>query len=67
MGAYAKSMWKTLRRLKKSCTVVHDIMKALMNLPYMDAVSSVLNCVVVANFHIYSKSKFGAGRAVVLR
>ncbi|XP_047958972.1 putative E3 ubiquitin-protein ligase LIN-1 [Salvia hispanica] len=37
MGAYAKSMWKTLRRLKKSCTVVHDIMKALMNLPYMDA------------------------------
>lgn len=45
MGVYAKSIWKTLRRLKKSCTVVHDIMKALMNLPYMDAVSSVLNLV----------------------
>ncbi|XP_057794846.1 putative E3 ubiquitin-protein ligase LIN-1 isoform X2 [Salvia miltiorrhiza] len=44
MGAYAKSIWKTLRRLKKSCTVVHDIMKALMNLPYMDA-AELWSCV----------------------
>lgn len=52
MGVYAKSIWKTLRRLKKSCTVVHDIMKALMNLPYMDAVSCVLfwiGCKMVIN------------------
>ncbi|KAL0325873.1 UNVERIFIED_CONTAM: putative E3 ubiquitin-protein ligase LIN [Sesamum radiatum] len=38
MGLYAKSVWKTLRRLKKNCIVVHDIMKALMNLPSIDAV-----------------------------
>ncbi|KAH6823024.1 hypothetical protein C2S53_020427 [Perilla frutescens var. hirtella] len=44
MGMYAKSIWKTLRRLKKSCTVVHDIMKALMNLPYMDA-AELWSCV----------------------
>lgn len=50
MGAYAKSIWKTLRRLKKSCSVVHDIMKALMNLPYMDVVSSVCKYIVLLNW-----------------
>lgn len=41
MAVYAKSIWKTLRKLKRSCTVVHDIMKALMNLPSIDAVSCI--------------------------
>ncbi|KAI3464828.1 hypothetical protein Pfo_021491 [Paulownia fortunei] len=44
MGVYARSIWKTLRRLKKSCTVVHDIMKALMNLPSIDA-AELWSCV----------------------
>lgn len=50
MGVYAKNIWKNLRRLKKSCTVVHDIMKALMNLPSMDAVSGVYKSSSIANF-----------------
>ncbi|XP_073137184.1 putative E3 ubiquitin-protein ligase LIN-1 [Henckelia pumila] len=36
VAAYAKSMWKILRRLKKSCTVAHDIMKALMKMSSVD-------------------------------
>ncbi|KAL0438418.1 UNVERIFIED_CONTAM: putative E3 ubiquitin-protein ligase LIN-1 [Sesamum latifolium] len=44
MGLYAKSVWKTLRRLKKNCIVVHDIMKALMNLPSIDA-ADLWSCV----------------------
>ncbi|KAL3845328.1 hypothetical protein ACJIZ3_002731 [Penstemon smallii] len=44
VGAYAKCIWRTLRRLKKSCTVVHDIMKALMNLPSIDA-AELWSCV----------------------
>lgn len=44
MGVHAKSIWRILRRLKKSCTVAHDIMKSLMKLPSLDAVSSNLFC-----------------------
>ncbi|XP_073052869.1 putative E3 ubiquitin-protein ligase LIN-1 [Primulina eburnea] len=36
VAVYAKSMWKILRRLKKICTVAHDIMKALMNMSSID-------------------------------
>ncbi|KAL8524096.1 hypothetical protein ACS0TY_013891 [Phlomoides rotata] len=44
IAAYAKSIWKTLRRLKKSCKVVPDIMRALINLPSMD-VAELWSCV----------------------
>ncbi|KAK6115209.1 hypothetical protein DH2020_007478 [Rehmannia glutinosa] len=44
MGVYARSIWKTLRRLRKYCTVVHDIMKALMNLPSIDS-AELWSCV----------------------
>ncbi|XP_073276156.1 putative E3 ubiquitin-protein ligase LIN-1 [Primulina huaijiensis] len=36
VAVYAKTMWKILRRLKKICTVAHDIMKALMNMSSID-------------------------------
>nr|GMC50306.1 BRCA1-A complex subunit BRE [Ipomoea batatas] len=39
MGVYAKCMCKTLMKLKKHSTVVGDMMKALMTLPCIDAVS----------------------------
>ncbi|XP_051139219.1 putative E3 ubiquitin-protein ligase LIN-1 [Andrographis paniculata] len=35
--ACAKSVWKTLRRLKKSCAVAHDVIKALMKSQSLDA------------------------------
>ncbi|KAL0360544.1 UNVERIFIED_CONTAM: putative E3 ubiquitin-protein ligase LIN-1 [Sesamum radiatum] len=41
---YMPKVWKTLRRLKKNCIVVHDIMKALMNLPSIDA-ADLWSCV----------------------
>jgi hypothetical protein len=41
MGAYAKSIYKTLRELKRNSVVVTDIMKALTNLSSVDAVSGV--------------------------
>ena len=41
LGAYAKSIYRTLRELKKNSVVVTDIMKALMNLSSVDAVSGV--------------------------
>ncbi|XP_024026587.1 putative E3 ubiquitin-protein ligase LIN-1 [Morus notabilis] len=37
MGAYAKCIYRTLRKLKKNSVVVADIMKTLMNLPSVDA------------------------------
>lgn len=36
---YAKPIYKTLRKLKRNSVVVADIMKTLMNLPSVDAVS----------------------------
>ncbi|KAK1419737.1 hypothetical protein QVD17_29029 [Tagetes erecta] len=37
IGSYAKIMYKTLRKLKKSSVIVSDIMKTLMNLPSVNA------------------------------
>ncbi|KAF4377590.1 hypothetical protein G4B88_006870 [Cannabis sativa] len=37
LGVYAKSIYKTLRKLKRNSMVVNDIMKALMKLPSVDA------------------------------
>ncbi|KAL3505402.1 hypothetical protein ACH5RR_035243 [Cinchona calisaya] len=37
MGAYAKNMYKTLRKLKRNSIVVNDLLKALINLPSIDA------------------------------
>ncbi|XP_012835676.1 PREDICTED: putative E3 ubiquitin-protein ligase LIN [Erythranthe guttata] len=44
IGVYAKSLWKTLRKIKKSCTAASDITKALMNLPSIDA-ADLWSCV----------------------
>ncbi|KAL8059222.1 hypothetical protein ABFX02_03G071700 [Erythranthe guttata] len=44
IGVYAKSIWKTLRKIKKSCTAANDITKALMNLPSIDA-ADLWSCV----------------------
>jgi hypothetical protein len=41
LGAYAKSIYKTLRELKRNSVVVTDIMKALTNLSSVDAESGV--------------------------
>jgi hypothetical protein len=41
LGAYAKSIYRTLRELKRNSVAVTDIMKALMNLSSVDAVSWV--------------------------
>ncbi|KAK9059900.1 hypothetical protein SSX86_020604 [Deinandra increscens subsp. villosa] len=37
IGGYAKVMYTTLRKLKKSSVIVSDIMKTLMNLPSVNA------------------------------
>ncbi|KAI3750748.1 hypothetical protein L2E82_21540 [Cichorium intybus] len=37
LGSYAKCMYKTLKKLKRSSVVVNDIMKTLMNLPSVNA------------------------------
>ncbi|XP_021997634.1 putative E3 ubiquitin-protein ligase LIN-1 isoform X1 [Helianthus annuus] len=37
IGGYAKTMYKTLRKLKKNSVIVGDIMKTLMNLPSVNA------------------------------
>ncbi|KAI3953488.1 hypothetical protein MKW92_021138 [Papaver armeniacum] len=37
LGMYAKSIWKSLRKLKSSSIVVKDILKALMNLSSVNA------------------------------
>ncbi|XP_038896990.1 putative E3 ubiquitin-protein ligase LIN-1 [Benincasa hispida] len=37
LGLHARSINKTLRKLRKNSSVVNDIMKALMNLPSVDA------------------------------
>ncbi|KAI3757273.1 hypothetical protein L6452_04807 [Arctium lappa] len=37
LGGYAKCMYKTLKKLKRSSVVVSDIMKTLMNLPSVNA------------------------------
>ncbi|KAL8242036.1 hypothetical protein R6Q59_012338 [Mikania micrantha] len=37
IGGSAKAMYRTLRKLKKSSVIVGDIMKALMNLPSVNA------------------------------
>ncbi|KAL2468241.1 Transducin/WD40 repeat-like superfamily protein [Forsythia ovata] len=37
VGVYAKCIWKILRKLKMSSTAANDILKALMNLPCVDA------------------------------
>lgn len=39
LGVYAKCMYKTLRKLKRNSVVVNDILKTLMNLPSVNAVS----------------------------
>ncbi|XP_073043789.1 putative E3 ubiquitin-protein ligase LIN-1 isoform X2 [Primulina eburnea] len=44
VAVYTKSMWKILRRLKKSCTVAHDIMKALINMTSINP-SELWSCV----------------------
>ncbi|XP_057489854.1 putative E3 ubiquitin-protein ligase LIN-1 [Actinidia eriantha] len=36
LGAYAKCMYKNLRKLKRNSTMINDILKALMNLPSID-------------------------------
>ncbi|GAA0152215.1 hypothetical protein LIER_10751 [Lithospermum erythrorhizon] len=36
LGVYSKSIFKCLRKIKKSCTVANDILKALMNSPCLD-------------------------------
>lgn len=41
LGAYAKSIYKTLRKLKKYSVVATDIMKALLNLKSVDVVSGM--------------------------
>ncbi|XP_027091219.2 putative E3 ubiquitin-protein ligase LIN-1 isoform X2 [Coffea arabica] len=37
LGVYAKNMYKTLRKLKRNSVVVNDLLKALINLPSIDA------------------------------
>ncbi|KAL7584374.1 putative E3 ubiquitin-protein ligase LIN-1 [Lactuca sativa] len=37
LGGYAKGLYKTLKKLKRSSVVVSDIMKTLMNLPSVNA------------------------------
>ncbi|XP_052191307.1 putative E3 ubiquitin-protein ligase LIN-1 isoform X2 [Diospyros lotus] len=37
LGAYATCVYKTLRKLKKSSKMVNDILKALLNLPSLNA------------------------------
>nr|XP_043615658.1 putative E3 ubiquitin-protein ligase LIN-1 [Erigeron canadensis] len=37
LGGYAKCIYKTLKKLKRSSVVVNDIMKTLMNLPSVNA------------------------------
>ncbi|XP_071713381.1 putative E3 ubiquitin-protein ligase LIN-1 [Rutidosis leptorrhynchoides] len=37
LGGYAKCMYKTLKKLKRSSVIVNDIMKTLMNLPSVNA------------------------------
>ncbi|KAL4557528.1 hypothetical protein LXL04_035709 [Taraxacum kok-saghyz] len=37
LGCYAKSLYKSLKKLKRSSVVVTDIMKTLMNLPSVNA------------------------------
>lgn len=39
LGTYAKCIYKPLRKLKKCSLVVADTLKAIMNLPSVDAVS----------------------------
>lgn len=39
LGVYAKCMYKTLRKLKRNSVIVNDILKTLMNLPSVNAVS----------------------------
>ncbi|KAA8537516.1 hypothetical protein F0562_027124 [Nyssa sinensis] len=37
LGVYAKCMYKTVRKLKRNSVMVNDILKALMNLPSVNA------------------------------
>lgn len=39
LGVYAKCMYRTLRKLKRYSVVVNDLLKTLINLPSIDAVS----------------------------
>lgn len=39
LGVYANCMYKALRKLKRNSTMVNDILKTLINLPSVDAVS----------------------------
>lgn len=47
LGVYAKSIYRTLRRLKKYSAVPVDIMKALLNLKSVDVVSGMVICDIV--------------------
>lgn len=40
LGVYVKSIYNVLRKLKRSSSVVTDILKALISLPSVNAVSS---------------------------
>lgn len=40
LGVYAKCIYNTLRKLKRNSVAVTDILKALMNLPSINAVNS---------------------------
>lgn len=42
LGVYAKSIYRTLRKLKKYSVVAGDIMKALLNLKSVDVVSKMV-------------------------
>ncbi|KAK9946928.1 hypothetical protein M0R45_012367 [Rubus argutus] len=46
LGVYAKCMYKTLRKLKRSSVVANDIMKALMNLSSVD-ITELWSCAEV--------------------
>lgn len=47
-------MYKTLRKLKRNSVVVNDILKTLMNLPAVDAVSiSLTICAKILIMHKY--------------
>lgn len=41
MGVDAKNLYKTLRKLKRSSILVDDLLKALINMPSVDAVRMI--------------------------
>ncbi|KAF6154834.1 hypothetical protein GIB67_033863 [Kingdonia uniflora] len=51
LGTYAKSIWKSLRNLKRSSVVVKDLLKALMNLPSVNA-ADLWSCTEVTEIEL---------------